>query len=45
VPGNADVSDGVMRSQISLRITAHPLETFDTSTEIVAGRFVWVARA
>jgi hypothetical protein len=42
VPANADIGDGVMRSQISLRIASLPVETFDTTTETVAGRLVWV---
>ena len=42
VPANVDIGDGVVRSQISLRISSLPVETFDTTTETVAGRFVWV---
>ncbi len=42
VPQNVDLGDGVIRSQISLRISSLPVETFDTTTETVAGRFVWV---
>jgi hypothetical protein len=39
---NVDIGDGKPRSQISLRITSQPQETFDTASDTVAGRFVWV---